>query len=227
MMVVPGTPAILMGTTAIEPLGSPYYGRLQKSCNGVCIPLPRAGLGSLVAAADQLEGILEALRGDDGILRIVGHSQGGNIAVLHASKHPNTLVLTIGAPHFGAQSCQLMNLLPKQIRKIVPAFRDMRPGSRFMEAYAELLPNVAPSLISLATTHDKVVNHRSSYVSGARNVLVTASPHEQLRYLRYYGSDVEVIVAPHVGHINAVMKDECRGFVRDFVGVERLRLVTA
>lgn len=223
-MVALSTPAILWGTTAHKSFGTPYYSGLKKVCGGVNVPLPGGGLGSLVDTADQLENILEGLRDDQGRLKLIGHSQGGNIAVLHAAKYPNTEVLTLDAPHHGAPLCRLT---PALVRGQIKALRDMCPGSKFMADYQDTLSSVAGSLVSFATTHDKVVPHRSSYVAGARNVLIVSSSAEYLRYTRAYGDSVELRIEAKMGHISAVINRQCKDFVRDFVGTERLQLVSA
>lgn len=228
MKMIPGAPAILWGTTAHKSFGTPYYSGLKKVCGGINVPLPGGGLGSLPDTAAQLESILEALRDPNtGRLKLIGHSQGGNIAVLHAAKHANTDVLTLDAPHYGAPLAHLMRLYPQRVQRLVPGLSDMCPGSGFMNQYAELLPIVAPNLVSFATTHDKIVPHRSSYVPGARNVLVVSSYDEHHRMMSSYGDSIELRMAPKsMGHITSVIHRQCKTFARDFAGTERLQLVS-
>ncbi len=228
MKVIPGAPAILWGTTAHKSFGTPYYSGLKKVCGGINVPLPGGGLGSLHATAAQLENILEALRDPStGRLKLIGHSQGGIIAVLHAAKHPDTDVLTLDAPHSGAKLARLMGIYPRRIRRMFPGLCDMSPHSRFMVEYAEILPFVAANLVSFATTHDKIVPYRSSYVPGARNVLVVSSYSEYLRILRAYGDSIELRLEPKsMGHISSVIHRQCKDFARDFVGDDRLKLVS-
>lgn len=229
MKVAPGTPAILWGTTAHKSFGTPYYSPLKKVCGGTNVPLPGGGLGSLERTAKGLESILEGLRDTDGRLKLIGHSQGGLIAVLHAAKYADTEVLTLDAPHHGAPLCHLMKAYPKMVRNQFRALQDMCPGSEFMLEYQSVLSSLGSSLVSFATTHDKIVPHRSSYVCGAQNVLVVSSYDEYLKYSRYYGDTVELRIVPKtkMGHITSVISRQCIDFARDFVGQEHLKLVSA
>jgi pimeloyl-ACP methyl ester carboxylesterase len=226
-MMETGTVPILMGTTAIKLVGVPYYGKLMRDCHGAVIPLPMGGMMHIPAAARQLAPILEQFRDDKGILRLICHSQGALIGMLHADAHPNTRVLSFGGPHRGAPSAQLMGLFPRGIRRMAPALRDMSPHSYFMQRYAEVLARSAHCLTSVGTTHDWIVPHHSSYVVGARNVLIVADGAEQLKYERTFRGGVEVKVVPHVGHIWSVMNKHCIDFARDFVNDSHLQLVSA
>ena len=120
-----------------------------------------------------------------------------------------------------------MGVYPNRVQRAFPGLCDMSPRSRFMGEYAELLQFVAPTLVSFATTHDKIVPHRSSYVAGARNVLVVSSYGEYLWILQTYGDSIELRLEPKsMGHISSVIHRQCKDFARDFVGGDRLKLVS-
>ncbi|MEO7617508.1 MAG: hypothetical protein ABIS59_01555 [Candidatus Saccharibacteria bacterium] len=224
----PGAAGLLWGTTAPPIFGDLYYGGLRKAIDGFHVPLPDLGLKCLFQTAKAVEDHLEILRDENGMLKLIGHSQGGLIAVIHAASHPNTKVLTIGTPHRGSRVADLTCLLPRRVREKVQAFDDMRPGSEFMQDYQPLLDSVAGSVVSLAATHDKIVHHRSSYIHGAsRNVLVVSSYDEYKKYFKLYGEAVDLRFEPKLGHITWVVKGLCKNFVREFCDTEPLRLASA
>jgi pimeloyl-ACP methyl ester carboxylesterase len=175
---------ILMGTTAINLIGDPYYGKLAQSCTAKCIPLPRAGMMHIPDAAKQLAECLEQFRQPDGKLKLITHSQGALIGVLHADAYPDTEVLAFGGPFRGAPSAQMMCIFPKCIRRAVPALRDMSPRSRFMAEFAEVLERNASCLTSVATTHDRMSSApatSSSLPRTQRSSSTGASSEEALR----------------------------------------------
>lgn len=226
-MVETCAPAILWGTTAHKSFGTPYYSGLQKICHGVNVPLPGAGLHRLRETHERLVPILEGLRGPDGKLVIIGHSQGGLLGVLHAAAFEDTFVITLDSPHHGAPLCNLMQLVPRRVSGPILAFADMRPGSRFMYEYQAALAAVSPNLVSFATTQDKLVPVWSSFAHGARNIVIASTAEEVRRYTLAYGGSIEVLLDSKMGHISSMLKKTYLDLVHDSLDFQPLRLATA
>lgn len=218
MMVTHRGPAIIWGATACKPFSTPFYAPLTKAVSGTDVPLPHGGTGPLYRTYELIEDRLEMLRDPDtGKLKLFGHSEGGLIAVIHAARHANTEVMTAGSPHDGLLLCDLMALLHNPL---LHAVRDMGSRSRFMREYREILASVSSSLISVSSTHDKIVHHRSSRVDGAHNILVVSDLTEFKQRTLAHGMNTEVQLVPNkLGHLSLIKDPIFIQAACDFAGV--------
>ena len=147
---------IVLAGTFVSPLvGKHYYGPLVDVARAELVCLPYAGMGHVDDAVAYLRSELAGER-----LSLVGHSQGGLIAAVYASRWPGDVghVVTIGAPLQGSMLCYLPALFP--------ASWDMRPGNT---------PRVTchPGMVNVVGLRDSLVlPYHSGLVSGATHVRV-------------------------------------------------------
>lgn len=90
---------VIAGTGASQAVGSIVYRRMCDALEAELITLPRLGLGACKDSVAYVRDILS--RYSSGPISLVGHSQGGTIAVGVAQDFPVERVVTLGAPLVG------------------------------------------------------------------------------------------------------------------------------
>lgn len=154
--LMPHVRRIVLAGTGVSPLvGRHYYQPLVHVAQAELVCLPWAGLAHV---EDAVAFLRSELAGET--LSLVGHSQGGLIAAVYASRWPDDVahVVTIGAPLQGSMLCYLPALFPASL--------DMRPGNT---------PRVTchPGMVNVVGLRDSLVlPYHSGLVSGAKHVRV-------------------------------------------------------
>lgn len=117
---------VIGGTCCPHWGGVIFYNKLLTGLGADLIALPRFGLGPIDETVDDVIKIIERRYRNEPKVDLVGHSQGGLVAVGVANERPDLVdrVVSIAAPLSGAFLASRFNP--------VPAVRDMAPHSRFI-----------------------------------------------------------------------------------------------
>jgi triacylglycerol lipase len=138
----------------------------------------RNRFGGNVEHAQEIAEAVRALAGNESGARIdiVAHSMGGLAVRQLLYAHPERMhvrrVVFLGTPHAGTLAAYL---------GWGQGARDMRRGSKFLNALAAATPGESVELISIRTPLDlRVFPGTSAELSGARNVTVWCAGHRRL-----------------------------------------------
>lgn len=131
--------------------------------------LPRAGLGALDEASDELASSVFVGHPEQRFI-LVGHSQGGLHAFHHAKYYPASVeaVFAFGTPFHGTRLANLGRVL-----RMLPAVRGMAAHSRTLREWREDVSYIADNIYSLYSVLDElVVPWVASTVKGGHNVIL-------------------------------------------------------
>jgi alpha-beta hydrolase superfamily lysophospholipase len=196
-----GVAATLMMTRVLQRHPNAFLVTLANY--GVTLPLRRS---QHHLHADIVAGLEQRQRGPDEPFVIVGHSQGGLAAMRYAIDHPAAAhVVTVGVPWHGAVSAGNVVRVLGRRRALVPALRDMMPGSPYLEALHEDVPRIADRLTNLYSTHELFIRpypRAHIDVPGVANVLI-ASEEEYYAHLRAHPElDLDDVIHASVNHLS-------------------------
>ncbi len=163
---------VLIGGTGVFPLlAELYYPRLRRATGAEIVCIPWAGSRTIAEGYAELESQLDRLIGSR-TSAIIGHSQGGLMALLYAMGHPKVIkVVPISAPLRGTHVARVWpKWLPGCFGDMATDCLFSRKLVRELEAWLE--SNPATEIDCIYTTLDMVVwPTRSSYLPGAHNYL--------------------------------------------------------
>lgn len=166
--------AVVAGTSVAPRMAPVVYGQLADRLSATVHTLSGAGFDHTLRSAAKLEKELEQLAGNTRKLPInggrilVGHSQGGLVALLVAERRPDLVagVITLGAPIHGTATAS--RWLP------IPAVRCMAVDSRLVG----MIPPAdafACRVINIVGGRDALVRPKSSgFLDGAEHLTVDA-----------------------------------------------------
>jgi pimeloyl-ACP methyl ester carboxylesterase len=215
-VTVPDLAVPIIAGTAIRGVAATLMMRtvLQRHPNAFLITLANFGVTlPLHRSQDHLtrdiRAGLEQMGRDPGDpIVLVGHSQGGLAVLRYAIDHPKQVLhaISVGAPWSGAVSAtRLTNVLGRRGSTMVPAIKDMRQGSRFLQSLHRDLPAIADRVTNIYSTHELFIRPYTDAhidVPGVENILI-ASQEEHVRHLAVYPElPVDDLIMGRVNHIS-------------------------
>lgn len=165
-------PAVVVAGTGVPRFAaSTVYATLAHALDADVVALDGLGLAHTMHSVDAVTEMVARIVENDGVpVVLVGHSQGGLVAAIVASEHPELVasVVTLGAPLSGTAWCAPWEPLS---------------GLRCMSRGSRLLAMVRPSatMHNIVGTADRlVVPHDSGLLPGARHYVMDGVTHTGL-----------------------------------------------
>ena len=195
---------------------------------GVSIPLGE----SQVFIAERIRtGLLRLGRDPGDPVVLVGHSQGGLAVLRYAIDHIEQIehVITVGTPWRGARLAGLATDVAHALTgRDVPALRDMRPGSPFLQHLWQDVGLIADRVTNIYSTHEVLISpyvNAHMDVPGVTNVLI-ASDAEYESHLRTYRDEynIDVLLNARVTHLGEMNSPLVRSVVWQLVDQDDERL---
>lgn len=159
-------------------------------------------------------------RARDAPIVLVGHSQGGLAVLRYAIDHQHQVkhVFSIGTPWHGAVSAGHVSRLAGH--RLLPALRDMTPGSEFLSELHADLPAIADRVTNIYSTHELFIRPYTDAhidVPGVTNVLI-ATEAEHLKHLQMRPDlELDDIILGSANHLSEMSSPEVRGHIWDKV----------
>lgn len=197
---------LIGGTGAISPAAKLYYHRLAKGCGKAVIQaIPGLTVRRIDTSTREMVKWIDANVPDDTQVILIGHSQGGLVAVECALQRPDKVVhvIALSTPFHGTRTA---NLIAPFCRHLFLAVRDMSVGSRYMARLSPRLIEVAPRLTTIYLHNDILVQpFDSSHVDGADNWLIaSATDFASVSNAHQDTQRLGCVVARIMGHITEV-----------------------
>ncbi|MDQ1247121.1 MAG: triacylglycerol lipase [Actinomycetota bacterium] len=180
---------------------------------GVTLPLHK----SQAHIRDDIRKALRAQgRARDSPIVLVGHSQGALAVLRYTIDHQHQVkhVFSIGTPWHGAVSAGRVSRLAGH--RLLPALRDMTPGSEFLTELHVDLPAIASRVTNIYSTHELFIRPYTDAhinVPGVTNVLI-ATESEHLKHLQMHPDlELDDIILGSVNHLSEMSSPDVRGHI--------------
>lgn len=215
---------VIEGTTG--PAGNLFsgiiYNAIVKSCGtGRSIPLRNGGTGEINHTYDAFAADVDRRLGRSSELPIaietpailLGHSQAVPHILKYLTFHPTDRAILVAGPVQGLEYLRPINTfiefstmfwLPvarQYLHQLFPMLRDFAPESQFLARVRLNSASYIDRIVVIASTQDWIVPWRSSFIPGARMVLLVGSQEKFIRYSSLGAPLMECVYAPGSGHL--------------------------